>query len=255
MPRYWRGTGQNVKRESTPPKPWSGWQILMLDGLALTAGAALAARNPENEEGEDIHPALSPWAADCLAGGPVIHFAHGRVGTGFISLGARTLVGPMFVLPGVAGYCAATAGVHNCSEIGAVYGLLGGLVAVDLFDALVLAHEDVEPNETASYAPYVQLGPGSVVVGGYLRRAALCACRARPRPATACCAQARGPMRFSCSTIVLTNACPERLPLDRAPSQKTDTKHASISPHSPGAKSYNTWRISPTCLPRSRRAQ
>ena len=49
-----------------------------------------------------------------------------------------------------------------------MYGLLGGLVAVDLFDALVLAYEGVDPNETASCAPYVQLGRGSVVVGGYL---------------------------------------------------------------------------------------
>lgn len=70
------------------------------------------------------------------------------------------------MVPGVAGYCAATAGVHNCSETGAIYGLLGGLVAVDLFDALVLAHHEVEPADQAC-APYVSVGSQSVVVGGY----------------------------------------------------------------------------------------
>lgn len=59
------------------------------------------------------------------------------------------MAGPMFVVPGVAGYCAATAGVHDCSETGAVYGLLGGLVAVDLFDALVLVHDEVAPARSA----------------------------------------------------------------------------------------------------------
>ena len=91
-----------------------------------------------------------------LVGGPTVHFVHGNWGTGFISLGARALIGPLGVVPGIAGYCAATGGVKNCSEDGALYGLVGGLVAVDLFDALVLAGGSTVPRDL------------SIVVGGYL---------------------------------------------------------------------------------------
>ncbi len=155
--------------EPRPDENWYGWQLIVMDGAALAGGAVLTARRPRSEAGEPVHPALGPWAADYvvgLVGGPVIHFTHGRWGTGFISLGARAIAGPMFVVAGVAGYCANTAGVHDCSKTGAAYGLLGGLVAVDLFDALVLANEEAERPDQASYAPYVGVGPGSLTVAG-----------------------------------------------------------------------------------------
>jgi hypothetical protein len=48
-----------------------------------------------------------------------------------------------------------------------LYGLLGGLAIVDVFDAMVLAHDEVEPTQQARYAPTVSVGPGSLTVGGY----------------------------------------------------------------------------------------
>jgi len=155
-----------------PPRSWYGWQLLAVDGAAITTGIILGARKPRNEEGERLDPLVAPWAMGYLVGlvaGPVVHFAHGNWGRGFISLGARALAGPMFAVMGVAGYCAATAGVTNCSQTGAMYGLLGGLAIVDVFDAFVLAHDEVEPTEQASYAPYVSVGPSSLMVGGYFQ--------------------------------------------------------------------------------------
>jgi hypothetical protein len=162
-------------RERPDPRPqrsWYGWQLMIVDGAAIAAGAVATAK-PRNDDGdsEPVNPIVGPWAMGYLVGlvgGPVVHFTHRRWGTGFISLGARALAGPLFALPGVAGYCAATAGVTNCSETGALWGLFGGLVAVDLFDALVLAHEDVEETQQARYAPYLSVGPSSLTLAGYL---------------------------------------------------------------------------------------
>jgi hypothetical protein len=70
-----------------------------------------------------------------------VHFVNARWGIGFASFGLRALGGPIGAVPGLIGYCAATAGVRGCVETGAAYGLVGGLIAVDLLDALVLAHD------------------------------------------------------------------------------------------------------------------
>lgn len=156
--------------EPGPTRSWYGWQLLVVDTAAITTGIVLGARKPTNDAGERIEPVVAPWAMGYLVGlvaGPVVHFAHGNWGTGFISLGARALAGPMFAVMGVAGYCAATAGVSHCSETGALYGLLGGLAIVDVFDAFVLAHDEVESPEQALYTPSVSVGPGSLTLAGY----------------------------------------------------------------------------------------
>lgn len=154
-----------------PPKPereWYGWQLLFLDGAAIAAGAAFAQSDPETKDGEPLHPAAATWAMGYTVGllaGPIVHFTHGRLGTGFASFGARALVGPMFALPGFIGYCAATAGVRGCASTGAQWGLLGGLVAVDVFDALVLAHDPVVDEH--AYRPSLYVGQSTIGVAGY----------------------------------------------------------------------------------------
>lgn len=161
---------ERPRPDASPPGSWYGWQLFIVDGAAIATGIAIGAGKPRNEEGERTEPVIAPWAMGYLVGlvaGPVVHFAHGRWGRGFISLGARALAGPMFAVMGIAGYCAATGGVTNCSQTGALYGLLGGLAIVDVFDALVLAHEEVEPTQQARYAPTVSVGPNSLTVGGY----------------------------------------------------------------------------------------
>ena len=148
---------------------WYGWQTFAIDATGVGLGASLALSSPRTGEGEKIHPALPTWAIGLtigLFGGPIVHFAHGRWGTGLISLGARFLVGPLGAAPGAIGYCAATGGVHDCAAVGAQWGLLGGLVAVSLFDGLVLANEPAEEKAASSVTLY--LGPGTIGVTGYL---------------------------------------------------------------------------------------
>ena len=86
----------------------------------------------------------------------------------FGSLGLRSLVGPMGALPGVMGYCSASGGVEGCAGSGALFGLVGGLLAVDLFDALVLAHSDADVTGTSRFTPSVSAGPGYVAISGAL---------------------------------------------------------------------------------------
>lgn len=154
-----------------PPTSWYGWQMLAIDLVGFGGGAVVAARNRRTDEGEEIHPALGLWAVGYTVGsigGPTIHFAHGRVGIGFLSLGLRALAGPLLgVLPGLAGYCAATAGADDCAAHGAQWGLLGGAVAMSLFDALVLGYEPAEGDEDPRYGPTATLGPGTIAIQGY----------------------------------------------------------------------------------------
>jgi hypothetical protein len=73
-------------------------------------------------------------------------------------------VGPLGALPGMFGYCAAT-GTHDCFQIGAQWGLLGGALAVSLFDALVMARKQVSTQPTSGVT--ASLGPGTIAIGGY----------------------------------------------------------------------------------------
>jgi hypothetical protein len=160
--------------QRTPPgRPthWYGWQLLVLDVLGYGGGAVLAARNPRTDDGDEIHPALPTWAVGytvTVIGAPIVHFAHARVGIGFASLGLRLLAAPLIgVLPGLWGYCAATGGGDDdCAAHGAQWGLLGGSLAVGLFDALVLAHEPADPGVAATPSPALTLGPGTIGVSG-----------------------------------------------------------------------------------------
>jgi hypothetical protein len=159
----WRKPGTDAE----PTRSWYGWQMLALDAGAVGFGASLALSNPRTNDGDKIHPALPTWALGFTLGlltGPIVHFAHGRWGIGFVSLGARALIGPLGAVPGLVGYCAATGGVHDCAAVGAQWGLLGGLVAVSLFDALVLAYEPAPEKPTHAMTLFV--GPGTIGIAG-----------------------------------------------------------------------------------------
>lgn len=157
-------------RKNEPERYWYGIQTLAIDAGTLGFGAYIASTAPRTKSGQKLHPALATWVGAWslgLLGGPIVHFAHGRVGAGFGSFGLRALAGPIGALPGLMGYCAATAGVRGCTETGAAWGLVGGLVAVDLVDALVLAHEKVDVKKAAGQQVFVGVGPGTLNVGGY----------------------------------------------------------------------------------------
>jgi hypothetical protein len=156
-----------VKRD----EHWYGWKLLVLDGAALALGAYVAAKPPRAESGEKIDPEVALWVPDYvggLFGGPIIHALEGEWLSALGSLGLRSLVGPMGALPGVMGYCSASGGVRGCASSGALFGLVGGLLAVDLFDALVLAHSDADVTEASRFMPIVSAGPGYIAISGAL---------------------------------------------------------------------------------------
>jgi hypothetical protein len=160
-------------RKDEPERNWYGAQILAVDAGTLAFGAYIASSEPRTKSGQKIHPGLATWVGAWslgLLGGPIVHFVHGRVGAGFGSFGLRAIAGPLGAVPGLMGYCAATAGTRGCTETGAAWGLVGGLVAIDLLDALVLAHEKVDAKTASERQVFVGVGPGTLSVGGYLPR-------------------------------------------------------------------------------------
>lgn len=154
-----------------PEESWYGWKLLTLDGAALLAGAYVAANPPRADSGERLDRQAAFWVPPYLIGllgGPIIHATHGEWLSALGSLGLRGVVGPMAALPGLLGYCSTTGGVDECTSTGAQFGLVAGLIAVDLFDAFVLGREDVEVDERSAFTPTVSAGPGFIAVSGAL---------------------------------------------------------------------------------------
>ncbi len=150
---------------------WYGWELLVLDGALLLGGAYVAARGPRNDQGEKLEPQLSLWATDYafgLFGGPIVHAVHGEWMHALASLGMRSFVGPLGAVAGLMGHCAASGGAKGCSSTGATYGLLGGLLFVDLFDAFVLGCEEIEPEQAGGVQASLSAGPGFIAISGTL---------------------------------------------------------------------------------------
>ena len=152
---------------TAPSERWYGYQTLLLDVVPLVAvpvGGVLAA-----EEGRaDGNPivgvsVLGVGASAYLLGGPIVHWAHGRVGVGFLSLGLRVL-GPLAGL----GLGAVTSEIATGSKnqdgipVGAALGALAAIV----FDGAVLGWQKV-PDERAparaTKAPAMSFAPSVVV--------------------------------------------------------------------------------------------
>lgn len=161
----------NPRPRVEPEKQWYGWKLLALDGAGVLAGAYVAAQPPRGENGERLDRPVAFWVPPYLIGlfgAPIIHATHGQWLRALGSVGLRGVVGPLAALPGLLGYCSTTGGVGECTGTGAQLGLVAGLLAVDLFDALVLARDEVEPDERSAFMPTVSAGPGFIAVSGAL---------------------------------------------------------------------------------------
>jgi hypothetical protein len=153
---------------------WYGWQTLLVDGAVLVGSISVVTIYAGKPDGHGSDAVLAPLFAFPL-GGPVVHWAHGRVGTGFGDLGIR-LAAPIlatFIGAAIGGSInsnRSSAWTTAGGEYGALVGLASGCAAAIAIDAAVLAREDVrEPVAARSkmnLMPTLALTKGGGGTGG-----------------------------------------------------------------------------------------
>jgi hypothetical protein len=119
-------------------REWYGYYNLSADTAAFGALAYGLSRPYDNDAGEGL-----AWTSLFIygAGGPIIHWAHGNVGTGFASMGMR--VGGPIVLAFAGCALDSNKSEFGCLAGGALGALLGVVGAV-VVDASVLAYKETE---------------------------------------------------------------------------------------------------------------
>jgi hypothetical protein len=145
------------ERRPTEPRSWYGWQTLVIDGAALTAGVIVILRGDEPDRRKRYAGmAVLPLVTGLLIS-PWVHAFHGRWGTALGSLGLRAFAPALGALVGLSGYCAATGGADDCTGDGAVYGLLGGTVLTAAIDIGLMSHDASAESARAkrTLSPYV----------------------------------------------------------------------------------------------------
>jgi hypothetical protein len=147
------------ERRPAEPREWYGWQTLVIDGAALTAGVIVTVRRDEPDRRKRIAGlAVLPYVTGLLIS-PWVHAFHGRWGTALGSLALRAFAPALGVLAGLGGYCAASGGADECTADGAIYGLLAGTVLTATIDIGLMSHESSAAAPTRAsgntLAPYV----------------------------------------------------------------------------------------------------
>ena len=137
-------------REPSAGRHWYGWQTLATDGagLALLIAARQAA-GPHERYGPLAEGLAYSGFTSLLIGAPTVHWAHGRLGTGFASLALRSGVPAVsYYLLSHPGSCEGECSQQLLSTLTAV--LI--LPAPILIDAIWLAREKPEPGSAATHA-------------------------------------------------------------------------------------------------------
>jgi len=145
------------ERRPAEPREWYGWQTLVIDGAALTAGVIVTLRRDEPDRRKRIAGlAVLPYVTGLLIS-PWVHAFHGRWGTALGSLGLRAFAPALGTLAGLSGYCAASGGADACIADGAVYGLLAGTILTATIDIGLMSHEPAEQTRASAgtMTPYV----------------------------------------------------------------------------------------------------
>lgn len=159
---------------------WYGGTALMAEGagvgLVIVGGVMTNQPGPSTPAlGKDL---IAAGVAMWFLGPPVNHVAYGHVGRGFESLGLRL---GAFLVPVAAGFLLAGAINHgggvlcigdpppqDCSAAPAAIiglGVLGGIIAVTLYDDGSLARDTVAPRATGlSLVPRLRLGRDEAVL-------------------------------------------------------------------------------------------
>jgi hypothetical protein len=117
-------------------EPHYGWQIAAPDAAGFAAGAAV---------GRGHLPGMSIGTmATGIVVGPTVHWAHGRVGPGAVSLVGWTFLPIATGLAGALVDCIATDIENGCATRGDRAGTLAGAVGMVAIDSLVLPAMRVE---------------------------------------------------------------------------------------------------------------
>ena len=111
-------------------EPHYGWQIAAPEAAGFGVGALV-------DDGRLPGMSIGTIATGAVAG-PTVHWAHGRVGTGALSLFGWALVPPMAGLSGAVLNCLATEIDDGCGTRGDRAGTLAGAVGMVFVDSLVL---------------------------------------------------------------------------------------------------------------------
>lgn len=152
-----------------PRQHWYGYQTLILDGAAsilLPIGIVLGVHEAQGDNIPAGGLALGTLGTmTYLFGGPIVHWAHGHVGIGFLSLGLRILA-PIAGL----GLGAVGSEIANGSktQIGIPIGAAVGALAAMGLDGAVFGWEKPstkEPAAEATFLPGLVLTRQTIAVG------------------------------------------------------------------------------------------
>lgn len=156
------------------PRGWYGEQVIIVS--AVGHAAVLAGVLSGKDTGA---PIAVVGGATFLLGGPVVHLAHGRVGTAAASFGLNVLVPAAL---GSAGFGLGCAFNHGCDgQWGLVAGIVGSIAGAAIgtmtatgLDAGLLAYEPAQRKRRSSakgrlpvprFVPIVNAAPQQVVAG------------------------------------------------------------------------------------------
>jgi hypothetical protein len=161
--------GRTIPERVGAPKDervWYGYKTLVIDGAALASSLALTVGRDHPDRTDDGARMLAfPYLVGFVVS-PWVHAFHGRVGTAFGSLALRALAPALGVVPGIAGYCAASGSETRCTKEGAVWGLFGGTLLVAAIDIGALSYETVESAKSATLiVPFLAPNGDGLVAG------------------------------------------------------------------------------------------
>ncbi len=124
---------------------WYGYINLTCDALATTSLYLSQEARSDTEE-KLAYLALFTY----LAGGPIAHWSHGNVGTGFASLGLRAGMPVVSTYLGCAAFGGGGGSEYGCLG-GAIIGLGLGLIGAVTIDAAALAYKEREAPRMAMH--------------------------------------------------------------------------------------------------------
>lgn len=143
------------EREPDPERAWYGWQPLIIDVAMLGAGIATVRSKDLTRSETGAGLAVLPWVFGFTLA-PWIHGFHGRWGTALASFAMRSVGVGFGALAGLIGYCSASGGDTGCTNTGATYGLLGGVILASAIDSALLSYAKPDTDtSSARVMPFV----------------------------------------------------------------------------------------------------